>query len=79
MDWELMMIILFIICTLICGFMILFGCALAVFSKSQSSEGIPAVTLITAAFLVSYIVLTGMIHIARIYWSLPVLPWEFAL
>ena len=72
------MIILFIICTLIVGLMILFGCALAVFWKSQSSEGSPALALITAAFLVSYIVITGMVHIARIYWKLPILPWEFA-
>ena len=72
------MIILFIICTLICGFMLLFGCALAVFSKSQSSEGFPAFTLITVTFIVSYIVITGMVHIARIYWKLPILPWEFA-
>ena len=72
------MTLLFIICTLIVGLMILFGCAVAIFWKVESSEGIEVFAVIGIIFLVSYIVMTGMIHIARIYWSLPVLPWEFA-
>lgn len=72
------MTILFIICTLIVGLAILFGCAVAIFWKVESAEGIEVFAAIGIIFLVSYIVMTGMVHIARIYWKLPILPWEFA-
>ena len=72
------MIILFIICTLIVGLMILFGSAVAISWKAQSSEGIEVFAMIGILFFVSYMVITGMVHIARIYWKLPNLPWEFA-
>ena len=72
------MIILFIICTLIMGLMILFGCAATVYWKAQSCDGFQALAVIAILFLISYIVMTGMVHIARIYWKLPILPWEFA-
>ena len=72
------MTLLFIICTLIVGLIILFGCAATVYWKVESREGFQALAIIAILFLISYIVMTGMVHIARLYWKLPILPWEFA-
>ena len=72
------MIHLLIICMIIVGFMILGGGAALVFWAADHYNGFRALLGIIFCFILTYIIITGMVHIIRIYYKLPTLPWEFA-
>ena len=72
------MMLLFIICMCIVGCLMLFGGGATIFWVADRYEGYRALLAITFSFVLAYIVITGMVHIVRIYFRLPILPWEFA-
>ena len=75
------MTLLLIICMVIVGGFLLYGLAVGVFAGWLNWEGIRAVALILGAFVVAYIIIniiiTFIVHIVRIYYNLPPLPWEW--
>ena len=72
------MMLLLIICMCIVGCIILGGGAATVFWVADRYEGYRSLLGIMFSFILAYIIITGMVHIVRIYFGLPSLLWEFA-
>ena len=70
--------LLLIICMFIVGCFLLVAGAAFVFSHVQSHDGYRALLVILLSFVLAYVIITSMVHIVRIYFKLPYLPWEFA-
>lgn len=66
-----------VICTIIGGCLLLIACGSIMYSASRSNEGEWAVFVIILFFIVAYIIITCMVAVARYYYDLPPLPWEF--
>ena len=72
------MALLLIICMCIVGCFLLVAGAAFVFWHVQSHDGYRALLVLLLSFVLAYIIITSMVHIVRIYFKLPYLPWEFA-
>ncbi len=72
------MTFLLIICLCIVGCLILGGGAVIILWAAHHYDGFHTLLGIMGCFILAYVIITGMVHIIRIYCDLPPLPWEFA-